>query len=560
MIGKDYDIKIGNGNNKDFKPNSPQGGKGQDKYVKILVEDPYNNRDIILKITKKQKGVYVWETLDGKSMYVGHSINLYNRISSYFMPSILNTKARRVLRYLNKYGFSNIKLTLYIMDIGSSLDQVVALEQHFIDTLKPNLNVDLVASPLITYCSERDKELAIKINREKSGIYRWVNTLTGETYVGSAVNLSKRFHIYFNQKSIERILERSNSHILAAILKYGYSNFKLEILEYCDSSKTIIREQYYLDFLYPEYNILQMAGSSLGRVTSEQTKLKISESLSGRSLSEEVKQKMSLSQKGRTCSEETNQLFREQRLGKDSLFLGKKHTEETQLKMSEALGDKIEVFNTETKQTMIYNSNYKAAEALNCSEATIRYYVKKGILYKGIHLLQKNLFSVKTENVTDSSQEIRDKLRKERGTPIYVYESLTLNLLHVFGSKQHMYTSIGIHHKTLNDCLDLGTLYLDHFFLSLDLLETVSNNQLTLDVLRSDVISKRDLYKFRHPAAKGILAEFKDDTRKNLEFDSLNSLAKHLKGDRKVIRDYLKGTKSGYYRGIWKFTYQNSQI
>lgn len=32
------------------------------------------------------------------------------------------------------------------MDINSSLDQVVALEQHFMDTLKPNLNVDLVAS------------------------------------------------------------------------------------------------------------------------------------------------------------------------------------------------------------------------------------------------------------------------------------------------------------------------------------------------------------------------------------------------------------------------------
>ena len=29
----------------------------------------------------------------------------------------------------------------------------------------------------------------------------------------------------------------------------------------------------------------------------------------------------------------------------------------------------------------------------------------------------------------------------------------------------------------------------------------------------------------------------------------LNSLAKHLKGDRQVIREYLKGEKAGYYRG-----------
>lgn len=84
-------------------------------------------------------------------MYVGHSINppFNGGISSYFMPSILKTKARRVLRYLNKHGFSNIKLTIYIMKDNSSLEQVVELEQHFIDSLKPNLNVDLVASGFI---------------------------------------------------------------------------------------------------------------------------------------------------------------------------------------------------------------------------------------------------------------------------------------------------------------------------------------------------------------------------------------------------------------------------
>jgi len=37
-----------------------------------------------------------------------------------------------------------------------------------------------------------------------------------------------------------------------------------------------------------------------------------------------------------------------------------------------------------------------------------------------------------------------------------------------------------------------------------------------------------------------ILAEFKDDVSNKLEFDSLNSLAKRLKGDGQVIRDYLK--------------------
>jgi len=94
------------------------------------------------------------------------------------MPSILNSKARRVLRYLNKYGFSNIKLTIYIMNENSSLNQVVVLEQHFIDSLKPNLNVDLVASgshekeirPVAIYDSD-EKNLALKENKGKAGVY-----------------------------------------------------------------------------------------------------------------------------------------------------------------------------------------------------------------------------------------------------------------------------------------------------------------------------------------------------------------------------------------------------
>jgi hypothetical protein len=82
------------------------------------------------------------------------------------MPSIFKTKARRVLRYLNKYGFNNIKLTIYIMDEKSTLDQVVELEQHFIDSLKPNLNVDLVASGS-GYHSPMSQEMRDKLRKQR---------------------------------------------------------------------------------------------------------------------------------------------------------------------------------------------------------------------------------------------------------------------------------------------------------------------------------------------------------------------------------------------------------
>ena len=107
-----------------------------------------------------------------------------------------------------------------------------------------------------------------------------------------------------------------------------------------------------------------------------------------------------------------------------------------------------------------------------------------------------------------------------------------------------------MHHNTLNDCLNLGNIYLDTFFFSLDLIEeSTKTNILTLEEIKSLVSDKRDKYLVKHPAAKSILAEFKDDSSKNLVFQSLNSLANNLKGDRQVIREYLKGKKSGYYRG-----------
>ena len=51
-----------------------------------------------------------------------------------------------------------------------------------------------------------------------------------------------------------------------------FDNFKLEILEYCEKgANPVNREQYYLDLLKPEYNILNQAGSLLGFKHSEET-------------------------------------------------------------------------------------------------------------------------------------------------------------------------------------------------------------------------------------------------------------------------------------------------
>lgn len=60
-------------------------------------------------------------------------------------------------------------------------------------------------------------------NKGKSGIYRRINKLNNNSYVGSGLNLSKRVGEYYSKSE----QTRNYRPIYAALLKYGYVNFKL---------------------------------------------------------------------------------------------------------------------------------------------------------------------------------------------------------------------------------------------------------------------------------------------------------------------------------------------
>ena len=149
--------------------------------------------------------------------------------------------------------------------------------------------------------------------------------------MGSSITLSRRLRDYFNISFLETEIKKNKSMIYKALLKYGYSKFTLEILEYCDSQDLIKREQYYIDLLKPNYNLLKIAGSSLGY----------------------------------------------------------KRTEETRAKMSSAKSQKIEVLNIKTGKRTIYGSGKEASNSLGCSRSTIVQCIKKGTLFNKIYKFQK---------------------------------------------------------------------------------------------------------------------------------------------------------------------------
>lgn len=123
---------------------------------------------------------------------------------------------------------------------------------------------------------EKDKDKIYSDNKGKSGVYCFKNKINGSIYVGSSVDLRKRFKYYFSVNYLRSVTLKYKSKIYSSLLKNGYDNFTLEILEHCDPDQCIEREDYYINLLKPDYNICPKAGSSFGRTTSEDTKMKLS--------------------------------------------------------------------------------------------------------------------------------------------------------------------------------------------------------------------------------------------------------------------------------------------
>lgn len=143
---------------------------------------------------------------------------------------------------------------------------------------------------------------------ENGVVYCWVNNTNQKCYLGSSVNFTMRLYKYYSAKH----LYESNTAISKALNKYGYSNFSLHILEYCNKNEALNREQYQIDLLNPEYNILKKAGSSLGykhntktldafknRTVSQETRNNLSLAASKRIFSKQEKEKLSISHLGK---------------------------------------------------------------------------------------------------------------------------------------------------------------------------------------------------------------------------------------------------------------------
>lgn len=232
-----------------------------------------------------------------------------------------------------------------------------------------------------------------------SGIYKIEHISTGRIYIGSAVKIIRRW-----QEHKSELLRgiHGNKRLQNSWNKHGEQAFKLEVVEKCECSKLIEREQFYIDTLNPYYNIARIAGSTLGYRHTEETKDIIRQKRSSQVFSDEtrakfrsktvpidVREKISLSSIGRVASEESKEKMRKSKTGT-------RHTYDTIEKIKSSKSMKYTV--TSPIGDIIETDRLKQF----CKERNLTYQIMSGVA-NGIYPHHKGWKCAKKENYFDTS-------------------------------------------------------------------------------------------------------------------------------------------------------------
>ena len=112
----------------------------------------------------------------------------------------------------------------------------------------------------------------ITVNLNLCGVYQLTNIVNGNRYIGSSNNIRVRL---WKHRALLRHNKHENQYLQNAWNKYGENSFVYSLLEVCTIDKQFEREQFYIDTLHPEYNILSKVDNSL---INEESKNKMSKS------------------------------------------------------------------------------------------------------------------------------------------------------------------------------------------------------------------------------------------------------------------------------------------
>jgi len=184
------------------------------------------------------------------------------------------------------------------------------------------------------------------------GIYK-ITSPSGRIYVGQSRDIKTRFNRY-------KKMHKSNStqiRLWRSFKKYKPENHKFEIIERCEIENLNEKERYWQD----KYRVLSKKGlNCILQETNILPKKCSKEYLSkrsgknhwffGKKHNQETKIKMSNSAKLKKVSEETKKKLSLIRKGSNNSFYGKKHSQETKKKQSESAKNRKIIPENENKR------------------------------------------------------------------------------------------------------------------------------------------------------------------------------------------------------------------
>jgi len=111
------------------------------------------------------------------------------------------------------------------------------------------------------------------------GIYQIKSFLYPDRiYIGSAKDILSRWRSHYcNLRKGKRINNILQNHYN----KYGKTDLQFSILEVCEQSELLQKEQHYIDTLNPYFNICKIAGNTLGVRCTEEKRAKQSKLMMG---------------------------------------------------------------------------------------------------------------------------------------------------------------------------------------------------------------------------------------------------------------------------------------
>ena len=307
---------------------------------------------------------------------------------------------------------------------------------------------------VITYNNFKgNRDIIIKNEKNKSGVYCLINKINAHSYIGSSINLSSRMKNYLN-KTFLKNKQNINMPIIKALLKYEPDNFSLSIIEYADFKHLAVRETHFISTVIPHYNVLKQGYSSLGYKHTQDTM-----------------ELLSRLAKDRTHSDETKGLIARALTGENNPFYNQNHSVESKIRMIEANSAyPVYIYDSYKKLLVVFPSALTIAKLIYCNHSTIVDSIKKESIFRGEWYFLNIPYDISDIPViTDWTSKECEKLvsvinkNGDVKKAVFVYD-LNKNFICKYKGVTDAQRALKMSHDTIKKYAKLGSIYGKYIF------------------------------------------------------------------------------------------------